>query len=105
MGAGIAADEFEHWVRDRLEQRGGQTRRQRNAERIAITGSIFDGDEAALRRRCAARAGGARGRAGQWIRATMESADAARKFGAGQIAQAQAKIVDAIGVCGRDSSR
>ncbi len=46
-GASVAADQFEHGLGDRLEERGGQSRRKRNAEGIAVTSGIFGGDEAA----------------------------------------------------------
>ncbi len=48
MGARVAANQFEHRMRDRLQQRRGQARRQRNAQRIAIAGRIFGRDQAPL---------------------------------------------------------
>ena len=48
MGARVAANQFQHRLRDGLKQCRGQTRRQRNAEPVAITGRILRGDQALL---------------------------------------------------------
>ena len=48
MRAGVSADELEHWMLNALKECCGQSRRQRDAERIAIAGGVFSGDEALL---------------------------------------------------------
>ena len=48
VGAGVAANQFKHGLRNRLKQRGGQAGRERDAERVAVARGIFGGDEAAL---------------------------------------------------------
>ena len=45
MRARVAAHQFQHRVRHRLEQRNGKSRRQRNAQRIAIARRIFRGNQ------------------------------------------------------------
>ena len=48
VGAGVAADEFEHWRGYGLQKRGGNPGRQRDAEGVAIAGCVFDGDQSLL---------------------------------------------------------
>src|SRR6266568_3643598 len=45
VGAGVAANQFKHRLRDGLHQAGGQAGRERDTESIAITRRIFGGDE------------------------------------------------------------
>ncbi len=99
VGAGIAADKFEHRVRDRLQQRDGQTRGKGNAQGVAIAGGVFGGDEAAFAGDAQLKqAAGAdqpvyrieQGRVG----------DPARELCAGEIAQAEAEVVNAVGGAG-----
>ena len=48
MGARVAAHQLQHRMGNRLQQRAGQPRRQRNAESIAITGGVFCCNQAAF---------------------------------------------------------
>src|SRR6516225_1641859 len=48
VSAGVAANEFEHRVRNGFEQRDGKSRWQWNAQGIAVSGGIFGGNEAFL---------------------------------------------------------
>ena len=48
VSACIAANQFQHGLRHRIDERGGQARRKRNAEGITVAGGIFHGDEATL---------------------------------------------------------
>src|SRR5437867_2569684 len=46
MGARVAMDEIAERVADRGQECGGNARRQRGAERVAIAARVFDGDVA-----------------------------------------------------------
>ncbi len=69
----ISADQFQDRVRDRLEQRSSQPRRQRNAEAHRDSARHLRRRSGAFRRRCAVQAGGARGAAGRRSRADAGS--------------------------------
>jgi hypothetical protein len=45
-----AADEFKHWLGNRIDERCGKTGRERDAKPITIAGRIFNRDETAFAR-------------------------------------------------------
>ena len=100
VGASEAADEFKHRLGDRLEKRGGQAGRQRNAEGIAVAGGIFGGDQAAFAGNAQFEQAAGADQAVDGFEQQFGRGDAAGEFFAGQIAEAQAEIVDAVGSAG-----
>ena len=97
VGAGVAADEFEDGMGDGLEQRDGEAGRKRNAEGVAVAGRIFSGDEAAFARDAQFEEAAGADQAVDMLQEIGRD-DAAGELFAGEIAEAQAEIVDAV--CG-----
>src|SRR5579859_3649973 len=46
VGAGVSADELDDWVSYGFKERGGNAGRERDAEAVAVTGAVFNGDDA-----------------------------------------------------------
>ena len=96
MRAGIAANRLEHGMRHRLQQRGGQARRERDAQRVAIACRIFCGDQPALTRDADFQQAAGPDEPVN-VRQEMGRNRTARDLFARQIAQPQAKIVNTVG--------
>ena len=96
MGARVAANEFKHRLRNRLDQRNGQAGRKRNPESIAVAGRVLHSNKAALSSDAQLKQSSrAQKTVKQFEHCSVDNAPG--KFFARQIAQAKKQVVDAIG--------
>jgi hypothetical protein len=96
VGAGVAADEFDDWFGNGFEQRGGNPGWEWDAEAVAVAGAVFDGDEALFSGDAEfEQAAGA----DQAIYRFEDCGfgDTERQFIAGEVAEAEEEVVQAIG--------
>jgi hypothetical protein len=97
--AGKAADEFEHWLRDGINQRCGKPGGQRNSEGVTITGGVFNCNQAAFARNAEFQE---TTRAEQAVDRVKQRGIhyTAGKFFTGKIAEAEEQVVDTVGRVG-----
>ena len=101
MRARIAADQLDDRLGYEIQQRNGNSRRQRNAEAVAIAGAVFDGDEPFLARNAQFQ-DAARADEPVDLLQNCGLGDAQGQFLARKIAEAQQQIVDAVGRTGAE---
>jgi hypothetical protein len=99
VGAGVTADEFENGMDYRLKQRRGKAGRERNSEAVAVAGCIFGSYEAAFTGDAQLEQAAGTNQAIDMLQKIRRDY-AAGEFLAGEIAEAQAEIVNAIGGTG-----